>query len=48
MSMAIELAASLRHVVFTDQVTYPRENRDALLSLLEEHITSNIVKVFPK
>lgn len=45
LSLASELAASLRHTVFTDQVTYPRENRAALLRLLEEHVTSNLVKI---
>jgi hypothetical protein len=45
LTIASELAASLRHSVFTDQVAYPHEDREALLSLLEEHITFNVVKV---
>ncbi|CAG8685578.1 6886_t:CDS:10, partial [Acaulospora colombiana] len=40
-----DLAACLRQVVFCDQVVYSNEDTEPLLALLEEHITTNIVKV---
>lgn len=44
-SLISELASSLRNIVFADQVVYNHEERGRLLELLEEHISSNIVKV---
>jgi hypothetical protein len=45
LAVASKLATSLHHTVFSDQVVYGREERDELLALLEEHITSNVVLV---
>jgi hypothetical protein len=45
LAVASKLASSLHHTVFSDQVVYGREERDELLALLEEHITSNVVLV---
>jgi telomerase reverse transcriptase len=42
---AVELAAALRHTIFVDQVPYHSSTKQEILSLLEEHITENIVKV---
>jgi len=39
------LAATLRNMVFSDQVVYPATTKGEVLELLEEHITDNIVKV---
>lgn len=43
--MAKKLANSLRHAVFSDQVVYNHEEKEELLALLEEHVTSNVVMV---
>ncbi|CAG7852639.1 Telomerase reverse transcriptase {ECO:0000312/PomBase:SPBC29A3.14c} {ECO:0000269/PubMed:24793650}; AltName: Full=Telomerase catalytic subunit {ECO:0000303/PubMed:9252327} [Serendipita indica DSM 11827] len=45
LTLASKLATIVRHTVFTDQVVQTFEERDEVLSLLEEHITSNIVKI---
>ena len=45
LAVASKLAASLHCTVFSDQVVYGREEKDELLALLEEHITSNVVLV---
>ncbi|THH05865.1 hypothetical protein EW145_g4492 [Phellinidium pouzarii] len=42
---AAQLAALLRHAIFVDQVVYPFAFRDDIIQLLEDHITSNIVKI---
>lgn len=47
LAVASKLAASLHRTVFSDQVVYGREEQAELLGLLEEHITSNVVKVSP-
>jgi hypothetical protein len=45
LALASKLAASLHSTIFSDQVVYGREEKDELLALLEEHITSNVVLV---
>ncbi|KAG8817520.1 hypothetical protein FRC17_011196, partial [Serendipita sp. 399] len=45
LSIATELAASLRHVVFADQVWHTFEERKDLVALIEEHVSSNIVEI---
>ena len=42
---AIELARSLRSVIFADEVVYRDANKEEILQLLRDHITENIVKV---
>jgi hypothetical protein len=42
---ARELAGVLRNVIFVDQPGYPIASKEAILKLLEEHITENMVKV---
>ncbi|KAF5382158.1 hypothetical protein D9615_004408 [Tricholomella constricta] len=45
LAYAAELAGALRHTIFVDQVVYPYSQKREILSLLEEHITENIVKI---
>lgn len=45
LTCATQLAALLHHTIFVDQVVYPIAYRDEIIELLEDHITSNIVKV---
>ncbi|KAG8777612.1 hypothetical protein FRC15_011232 [Serendipita sp. 397] len=45
LSIATDLATSLRHAVFTDQVVHTFEERNELLALIEEHISSHIVEI---
>ena len=40
-----KLAQSLRNTILVDQVVYDFEERQKILELLEEHITSNMIKV---
>ncbi|GLB40371.1 putative telomerase reverse transcriptase [Lyophyllum shimeji] len=47
LTYAAQLAGVLRNTVFVDQVVYPYSQRKEILSLLEEHITENIVKIGP-
>ncbi|KAK2460975.1 hypothetical protein APHAL10511_007445 [Amanita phalloides] len=42
---ATELASSLRHVIFADEVVYPNAPKEEILQLLRDHITENIVKI---
>ncbi|KAI5122895.1 hypothetical protein M0805_007573 [Coniferiporia weirii] len=42
---AAQLAALLRHAILVDQVVYPFAFREDVMQLLEDHITSNIVKI---
>ncbi|GAA5841755.1 hypothetical protein JCM5353_007420 [Sporobolomyces roseus] len=43
--LAMQLAEDLHDVVLTDQVRYDDVDKDKLMSLLKEHITTNLVKV---
>ncbi|KAL5526463.1 EST2 [Sanghuangporus sanghuang] len=45
LSYARQLAGLLRHAIFVDQVVYPFAFRDEIIQLLEDHITTNIVKI---
>lgn len=45
LSYAAELAGTLRHTIFVDQVVYAYAKKKEILELLEEHITENLVKV---
>jgi hypothetical protein len=47
LTYATQLAALLRHAILVDQVVYPFAFRSDIEELLEDHITSNIVKVRP-
>ncbi|KAF8627995.1 hypothetical protein AX15_004120 [Amanita polypyramis BW_CC] len=42
---AVELAHSLRNVIFADEVVYPNAPKEEILQLLRDHITENIVKI---
>ena len=44
-AFATQLASSLRHVILVDQVYYPPAFCDNIIQLLEDHISTNIVKV---
>jgi len=41
---AKDLANFMRDAIFVDQAIYPSEDKAALLLLLEQHITDNLVK----
>ncbi|GAA5871307.1 hypothetical protein JCM16303_000711 [Sporobolomyces ruberrimus] len=43
--LAMKLAENLHDVVLTDQVRYDDVDREKLMGLLKEHITTNLVKV---
>ncbi|KAK0552089.1 hypothetical protein OC846_003054 [Tilletia horrida] len=43
--LAQELANSLRHVIFVDGVVYGHEERRRVLTLLEQHIQGNLIKI---
>ncbi|KAL1918651.1 uncharacterized protein VTP21DRAFT_2673 [Calcarisporiella thermophila] len=43
-----ELSHSLRHVVLVDQVVHTYEDRESLLALLQEHVSSNLIKIGKK
>ncbi|KAK0567588.1 hypothetical protein OC844_000171 [Tilletia horrida] len=43
--LAQVLADSLRHVIFVDGVVYGHEERQRVLTLLEQHIEGNLVKI---
>ncbi|KAE8225352.1 hypothetical protein CF319_g1893 [Tilletia indica] len=45
LELAQELANSLRHVIFVDGVVYAHEERRRVLTLLEQHIQGNLVKI---
>ncbi|KAL5504247.1 EST2 [Sanghuangporus vaninii] len=45
LTYAKQLAGLLRHAIFVDQVVYPFAFRDEIIQLLEDHITTNIVKI---
>ncbi|KAF8690235.1 hypothetical protein AX14_003047 [Amanita brunnescens Koide BX004] len=42
---AVELAQSLRSIIFADEVVYHDAPREEILQLLRDHITENIVKI---
>ncbi|KAF5391483.1 hypothetical protein D9757_002434 [Collybiopsis confluens] len=45
LQFARDLANILRNIIFVDQVVYPSTKAHAVLELLEQHITENIVKI---
>ncbi|CAD6892531.1 unnamed protein product [Tilletia caries] len=45
LELAQDLANSLRHVIFVDGVVYAHEERRRVLTLLEQHIEGNLVKI---